>query len=72
MLTIDHISVSYEKLKIVLHDFSIEVNQGELVALIGSNGVGKSTLLRTISGILKPHRGKMIFNGEEIQGLRSP
>ena len=69
MLTIDHISVSYEGLKTVLHDFSIEVKQGELVAVIGSNGVGKSTLLRTISGILKPHTGKIIFMGEEIHGL---
>jgi branched-chain amino acid transport system ATP-binding protein len=55
MLTIDNLSVSYEGLKVVLHDFSLQVNRGELVAVIGSNGVGKSTLLRTISGILKPH-----------------
>jgi len=69
MLTIHNLSVSYEGLKIVLHDFSLDVNRGELVAVIGSNGVGKSTLLRTISGILKPHRGKVVFKNEEIQGL---
>ncbi len=70
MLTIDHISVSYEGLKTVLHDFSIDVNEGELVAVIGSNGVGKSTLLRTISAILKPFAGKIVFKGEEIHGLQ--
>jgi branched-chain amino acid transport system ATP-binding protein len=69
MLTIDNLSVSYEGLKVVLHDFSLQVNRGELVAVIGSNGVGKSTLLRTISGILKPHLGKVVFKNEEIQGL---
>lgn len=69
MLNIDQIFVSYEGLKTVLHDFSIEVNRGELVAVIGSNGVGKSTLLRTISGILKPQKGTILFKGKEIQGL---
>jgi branched-chain amino acid transport system ATP-binding protein len=70
MLTIDNLSVSYEGLKIVLHDFSLEVNRGELVAVIGSNGVGKSTLLRTVSGILRPLTGKVAFKDEEIQGLQ--
>ena len=69
MLNIDNISVSYEGLKTVLHDFSLDVNPGEIVAVIGSNGVGKSTLLRTVSGILSPHKGKIIFKNEEIQGL---
>ncbi len=70
MLTIDNLSVSYEGLKVVLRDFSLQVNRGELVAVIGSNGVGKSTLLRTISGILRPLTGKVAFKDEEIQGLK--
>jgi branched-chain amino acid transport system ATP-binding protein len=70
MLTIDNLSVSYEGLKVVLRDFSLQVNPGELVAVIGSNGVGKSTLLRTVSGILRPLTGKVAFKDEEIQGLQ--
>jgi len=69
MLNINSICVSYEGLKTVLHDFSLEVNQGEIVAVIGSNGVGKSTLLRTVSGILFPYKGKILFKNKEIQGL---
>ncbi|MEN9351227.1 MAG: hypothetical protein RL455_168, partial [Actinomycetota bacterium] len=46
-----------------------EVNQGEIVTLIGSNGAGKSTTLRTISGILKPKSGSITFNGERIEGV---
>jgi branched-chain amino acid transport system ATP-binding protein len=69
MLHIDNLSVSYAGLKPVLHDFSLAVKKGEIVAVIGSNGVGKSTLLRTISGILHPHTGKILFKDEEIQGL---
>ena len=69
MLKIDNIYVSYEGLKTVLYEFSLEVNAGEIVAVIGSNGVGKSTLLRTVSGVLAPYKGKILFKGEEIQGL---
>jgi branched-chain amino acid transport system ATP-binding protein len=47
---------------------SFEVNEGEIVALIGANGAGKSTTLLTISGALKPSDGKIIFEGKEIQG----
>jgi branched-chain amino acid transport system ATP-binding protein len=45
------------------------VNQGEIVTLIGSNGAGKSTTLRAISGILKPRSGSITFNGERIDGV---
>jgi len=71
MLRVNHISVCYEGLKMILRDFSLEVKEGELATVIGSNGVGKSTLLRTISGVLKPRRGSIVFKNEEIQGLES-
>jgi branched-chain amino acid transport system ATP-binding protein len=71
MLNIVNLFVSYEGLKTVLYDFSLDVNQGEIVGVIGSNGVGKSTLLRTVSGVLAPYKGKILFRGEEIQGLAS-
>jgi len=52
----------------VLDDVSLEVREGELVALIGANGAGKTTVLRTISGLLAPTTGKVVFRGEPIHG----
>nr|MBC7243841.1 ABC transporter ATP-binding protein [Chloroflexota bacterium] len=54
-----------------LKGISFEVKEGEIVALIGANGAGKSTTLMTISGALKPSSGKIIFDGKEIQGMPS-
>ncbi len=68
MLHVEHLSVAYDTLQ-VLWDVSLEVNEGEIVALIGSNGAGKTTLLRTISGLMKPLFGSIRFMGEEIAGL---
>jgi branched-chain amino acid transport system ATP-binding protein len=48
---------------------SLTVEEGEVVTLIGSNGAGKTTTLRSINGILPPREGKIVFNGEEIQGI---
>jgi branched-chain amino acid transport system ATP-binding protein len=48
---------------------SLEVQQGQIVTVLGANGAGKTTLLKTISGIMDPEKGKIIFDGEEIQGL---
>jgi branched-chain amino acid transport system ATP-binding protein len=54
---------------VALRGISIDVRQGELVALLGANGAGKSTLLATIAGVLRPHRGKIVFGGELLAGL---
>ena len=51
-----------------LRGISLTVEEGEVVTLIGSNGAGKTTTLRSINGILPPRRGKILFEGEEIQG----
>ncbi len=47
---------------------SLEVQKGEVVTVLGANGAGKTTLLKTISGIMDPEKGKILFEGEEIQG----
>jgi branched-chain amino acid transport system ATP-binding protein len=52
-----------------LHDLSLEVRQGEIVTLIGANGAGKSTTLLSISGIIPPRRGHILFEGQPIHGL---
>jgi branched-chain amino acid transport system ATP-binding protein len=52
-----------------LRGISLQVNQGEIVTLIGSNGAGKSTTLRTISGLLSPRRGQVVLNGKRIDNV---
>ena len=68
MLKVENLEVAYGNIK-AIKGISLEVNQGEIVTLIGSNGAGKSTTLRAISGILKPRSGSITFNGERIDGV---
>ena len=68
MLKVDNLEVAYGNIK-AIKGISLEVNQGEIVTLIGSNGAGKSTTLRAISGLLKPRSGSITFMGERIDGL---
>jgi len=68
MLEFKDISASYGKTR-VLWDVSLNIDKGEIVALVGSNGVGKSTLLKTMSGILRPSSGTVTFNGRRIDNL---
>jgi branched-chain amino acid transport system ATP-binding protein len=65
MFEIDNIEVYYGKIQ-ALKGISLTVKPGELVALIGSNGAGKSTTLRTISGLLHPRAGSIIYNGQRL------
>jgi branched-chain amino acid transport system ATP-binding protein len=65
VLEIKNIDVFYGDVK-VIWDVSFEVNKGEIVALIGSNGAGKSTVLKTISGILRPKKGEIFFEKNPI------
>ncbi len=67
MLELKNITVSYGSI-VALHDVSLRVEQGSIVTLIGANGAGKSTTLRTISGLLKPQSGSILYEGEEIAG----
>lgn len=55
----------------VLWDIDLQVEEGQIVALVGANGSGKSTLLKTISGLLKPYRGSIRFQGQDITRMAS-
>mgnify|MGYP001131491804 CR=1 FL=1 len=65
MLKIDNLHAGYGGIK-ALRGVSIDVNEGEIVAVLGSNGAGKSTLLKTISGVMKQTQGSVQFDGEEM------
>ena len=65
MLEVRDLHVSYGGIR-ALRGISLEVNQGEIVTIIGANGAGKSTLLNTISGFLKPAKGEILYNGQKL------
>ena len=67
MLKIKHLSVNYGGIEAV-RDISFEVPEGAIITLIGANGAGKSTTLRSIAGLLKPKSGSITYNGEELIG----
>jgi len=68
LLEVKDLNVAYGAITAV-KGVSLTVNQGEIVTLIGSNGAGKSTTLRTISGLLKPKSGEIYFDGDRIDGM---
>ena len=70
MLEIRNIDIFYGDVQ-VIWDISFEVKQGEVVALIGANGAGKSTTLKSISGLLKPRKGEVLFNGTSLQAVEA-
>ena len=70
MLKVENLKVNFGGIEAV-KGISFEVNEGEIVTLIGSNGAGKSTTLRAISGLVKPSDGKIIFEGEDITKIGS-
>jgi branched-chain amino acid transport system ATP-binding protein len=68
MLQLSDLSIYYGK-SIALRNVTLEVGDGEIVSLLGANGAGKSTTLRTVSGLLTPQSGEITFMGEKISGL---
>lgn len=70
LLEIEKASVYYEDFQ-ALYDLSLKVDEGEIFACIGANGAGKSTVLRTISGMLIPRTGRIIFDGRPIDHMPS-
>ena len=68
MLEVKNLCVNYGAIK-ALHGISFDVNQGEIITLIGSNGAGKTTTLHSISNIIKKHSGTIVFKGEDITNI---
>jgi len=70
LLNVENLRVHYGNVE-ALHGINLRVRQGEIVAILGANGAGKSTTLMTISGLLKPSQGRIIFEGQELHKLRA-
>jgi len=70
VLEVRNIDVFYGDVQVVW-DVSFDVKQGEVVALIGANGAGKSTTLKTVSGLLRPRKGMISFNGEDLGAVEA-
>ena len=68
MLRLEGVDAFYGDLQ-ALAEVSFEVNDGEIVALVGANAAGKSTTLRVISGLVNPRRGRVLLNGDDLTGL---
>jgi ABC-type branched-subunit amino acid transport system ATPase component len=69
ILVAEHLTAGYGKIDI-LHDVSLDVRRGEIVSVIGPNGAGKSTAFKTIVGFLTPRTGRVVFDENDITGLR--
>lgn len=71
MLTVNNLHVNYGAITAV-KGVSFTINQGEIVTLIGANGAGKSTILKTLSGLLKPSQGTITYQSQELSKLSAP
>lgn len=69
LLSVQDLSVSYGAIRAV-RSISFEIKAGEIVTLIGANGAGKSTVLNTLSGLIKPDAGSIVFSDENIVGMK--
>ena len=65
LLQVNNIDVAYDEFQ-VIWNVSISIDQGEMVALLGPNGSGKSTILNSISNLIQPKNGEVLFNNEKI------
>jgi branched-chain amino acid transport system ATP-binding protein len=70
LLEITDISLAYGKIE-ALHDMSIQVDEGEVVSLIGANGAGKTSTMRAVSGLRGVSKGSIVFDGKDVTGLRA-
>ncbi|KPK17668.1 MAG: branched-chain amino acid ABC transporter ATP-binding protein, partial [Nitrospira bacterium SG8_3] len=70
LLSVENLRVKYGNIE-VLHGVSLEVNQGEIVTILGANGAGKSTTLLSISGLVRVAAGTIFFENSELQKFRA-
>jgi len=70
LLTISNLQVYYGAIR-ALEGISMEVNQGEIVTMIGANGAGKSTTIRSISGLVKPSHGEIVYEGKPLHRMKA-
>jgi len=70
MLAVEDVVTAYGQI-VALKGVSLEVNEGDVVCLLGANGAGKTTLISTISGILRPRSGRVRFQGQDVTGLKA-
>ena len=70
MLSVENVEVYYGVIN-AIKGVSFEVNEGEIIALIGSNGAGKTTILHTITGLISPKSGNIIFENTDISEINS-
>jgi branched-chain amino acid transport system ATP-binding protein len=68
LLEIENVSVYYEDFQ-ALYDINIKIEEGEIFACIGANGAGKSTMLKTVAGVLIPKRGRILFDGQPVDQM---
>ena len=66
MLSVNNISVGYKGL-LAIQDVSFKINKGEIVSLVGSNGAGKSTIVKTVAGLIHPEKGEILLDDSPIQ-----
>lgn len=66
LLTVDHISYSYDGVRPVLQDVNVVIHEGEMLSIVGKNGAGKTTLSSIICGFIKPDEGRILLNGEDL------
>ena len=70
MLSVQGISSQYGHAR-VLHDVSFDLEEGQLVSVVGANGAGKTTLVKVISGMVPSSKGRVVFRGEDLTGKLS-
>src|SRR5471032_1827378 len=70
MLTVENLEVSYGDVR-ALDGVSLDIAEGAIVAIVGANGAGKTSLIRTVAGMLRPARGRVLFRGLDIAGWPS-
>jgi branched-chain amino acid transport system ATP-binding protein len=70
VLKVQEIQCGYDGVP-VIHDVSLEIGEGEIVAMVGANGAGKTTMMRTIAGLMNPYRGSISFEGRDISRMEA-